>query len=31
LFSDDRLKVVIFGFAQGEELSKHTALLLLMK
>jgi hypothetical protein len=25
LFSDDRLKVVIFGFAQGEELSEHTA------
>jgi quercetin dioxygenase-like cupin family protein len=25
LFSDDRLKVVLFGFAQGEELSEHTA------
>ena len=25
LFSDDRLKVVVFGFAQGEELSEHTA------
>jgi quercetin dioxygenase-like cupin family protein len=25
LFSDDRLKAVIFGFAQGEELSEHTA------
>jgi quercetin dioxygenase-like cupin family protein len=25
LFNDDRLKVVIFGFAQGEELSEHTA------
>jgi quercetin dioxygenase-like cupin family protein len=25
LFNDDRLKVVLFGFAQGEELSKHTA------
>jgi quercetin dioxygenase-like cupin family protein len=25
LFSDDRLKVVAFGFAQGEELSEHTA------
>jgi len=24
LFSDDRLKVVLFGFAQGEELSEHT-------
>src|SRR5215471_6995555 len=25
LFSDDRLKVVLFGFAQGEELSERTA------
>jgi quercetin dioxygenase-like cupin family protein len=25
LFSADRLKVVLFGFAQGEELSEHTA------
>lgn len=25
LHSDDRLKVVLFGFAQGEELSEHTA------
>ena len=25
LFSDDRLKVILFGFAQGEELSEHTA------
>jgi quercetin dioxygenase-like cupin family protein len=25
LFSDDGLKVVLFGFAQGEELSEHTA------
>ena len=25
LFKDDRLKVVIFGFGQGEELSEHTA------
>jgi quercetin dioxygenase-like cupin family protein len=25
LFGDDRLKAVAFGFAQGEELSKHTA------
>lgn len=25
LFNDDRLKVVVFGFAQGEELSEHTA------
>jgi quercetin dioxygenase-like cupin family protein len=25
LFSDDRLKVLLFGFAQGEELSEHTA------
>jgi quercetin dioxygenase-like cupin family protein len=25
LFSDDRLKAVLFGFAQGEELSEHTA------
>jgi quercetin dioxygenase-like cupin family protein len=25
LFSDDRLKAVAFGFAQGEELSEHTA------
>jgi quercetin dioxygenase-like cupin family protein len=25
LFSDDRLKAVLFGFAQGEELSGHTA------
>ena len=25
LFSDDRLMAVAFGFAQGEELSEHTA------
>jgi quercetin dioxygenase-like cupin family protein len=25
LFNDDWLKVVLFGFAQGEELSEHTA------
>jgi quercetin dioxygenase-like cupin family protein len=25
LFTDDRLKAVLFGFAQGEELSEHTA------
>lgn len=25
LFNDDRLKAVLFGFAQGEELSEHTA------
>ena len=25
LFSDERLKAVAFGFAQGEELSEHTA------
>ena len=25
LFNDDRLKVVVFGFAAGEELSEHTA------
>jgi quercetin dioxygenase-like cupin family protein len=25
LFNDDRLKAVIFGFGQGEELSEHTA------
>ena len=25
LFNDDHLKVVIFGFAPGEELSEHTA------
>lgn len=25
LYQDDRLKVVLFGFAQGEELSEHTA------
>ena len=25
LFDNDRLKVVLFGFAQGEELSEHTA------
>ena len=25
LFNDDRLKAVFFGFAQGEELSEHTA------
>jgi quercetin dioxygenase-like cupin family protein len=25
LFSDDHLKAVAFGFAQGEELSEHTA------
>jgi quercetin dioxygenase-like cupin family protein len=24
LFNDDRLKAVVFGFAQGEELSEHT-------
>src|SRR5215813_1757140 len=24
LFNDDRLKAVLFGFAQGEELSEHT-------
>jgi quercetin dioxygenase-like cupin family protein len=24
-FSDDRLKAVLFGFAQGQELSEHTA------
>ena len=28
LFSDDRLKVVLFGFGQGEELSEHTASML---
>src|SRR5271169_5348759 len=27
LYNDDRLKAVIFGFAQGEELSEHTALM----
>ena len=25
LYDDDRLKAVIFGFGQGEELSEHTA------
>ena len=25
LYNDDRLKVVIFGFGQGDELSEHTA------
>jgi quercetin dioxygenase-like cupin family protein len=25
LYNDDRLKVLLFGFAQGEELSEHTA------
>lgn len=25
VFNDDRLKGVLFGFAQGEELSEHTA------
>ena len=25
VFNDDRVKAVIFGFAQGEELSEHTA------
>jgi quercetin dioxygenase-like cupin family protein len=25
LYNDDRVKAVIFGFAQGEELSEHTA------
>src|SRR5215813_11598359 len=25
LFNDDRLKAVVFGFGQGEELSEHTA------
>ena len=25
LYNDDRVKVVVFGFAQGEELSEHTA------
>jgi quercetin dioxygenase-like cupin family protein len=25
LFQDDRLKVVLFGFAAGQELSEHTA------
>ena len=25
LFNDDRLKAVLFSFAQGEELSEHTA------
>lgn len=25
MFSDDRLKIVVFGFAQGEELTEHTA------
>jgi quercetin dioxygenase-like cupin family protein len=25
LYSDDRLKVVTFGFGQGDELSEHTA------
>jgi quercetin dioxygenase-like cupin family protein len=25
LFNDDRVKAVIFGFGQGDELSEHTA------
>src|SRR5947208_9232043 len=25
LYNDDRLKAVLFGFVQGEELSEHTA------
>ena len=25
LYNEDRLKPVLFGFAQGEELSEHTA------
>lgn len=25
IFQDDRLKAVLFGFAQGQELSEHTA------
>lgn len=25
VFQDDRVKVVVFGFAQGQELSEHTA------
>ncbi len=25
LFNDDHVKVVVFGFAEGEELSEHTA------
>lgn len=25
LYNDDRVKAVVFGFAQGEELSEHTA------
>ena len=25
LFNDDRMKAIIFGFGQGEELSEHTA------
>lgn len=25
LYQDDRLKVVLFGFAEGQELSEHTA------
>jgi quercetin dioxygenase-like cupin family protein len=25
LYNDDRIKAVLFGFAQGEELSEHTA------
>ena len=25
LYADDRVKAVLFGFAQGEELSEHTA------
>jgi quercetin dioxygenase-like cupin family protein len=25
VFNDDRLKAVVFGFGQGEELSEHTA------
>ncbi len=25
LFNDDRLKAVLFGFGQGEEISEHTA------
>jgi quercetin dioxygenase-like cupin family protein len=25
IYNDDRIKAVVFGFAQGEELSEHTA------
>jgi quercetin dioxygenase-like cupin family protein len=25
IYSDDRIKAVVFGFAAGEELSEHTA------